>query len=643
VGLLAFAYRYLSYAGFPNDHFVHLATAQQMTMGAMPVRDYVERGLPLMSAVSAVAQLALGEGLHSELLLVAAAYGLAAAWTFLVAAYAGRSITVGLIAAAATVLAYPVSYSYPKVLVYAGAFLGAAWYAASPRIGRLALLAAAVVAAFLFRHDHGVFLAAGSMALLLVLFGTSRKAVSAAAAFAIFVILFAAPYLAWAHANGGLDAYVGDGIAFSRREAERSMRIERPAFGIDRTRPLFTTLSGGPIVNIRWQPDIRDDELLAGERAHRLTRLDPVGERTWQYRLGRWSSSALERLVRDPAVADTHGIDRSRYRLTDADPGFMGGLFVGMPLPAEGLRLEANALAGLYYLAWLVPIAVVFLLVASRHRIPPAIRGLAGMAVLVQMAMNASMLRDPLILRIRDVIVPLALLLAFIAGAAAMASGRMLRWTGRLAAVGLLLIAAGLSAIVGQAPEHMAEARLLDGGRGVAERRAELRNEFRSPRERTGTISDAYGHVVSYLRSCTDPDARILALTFAPELFFYARRGFAGGLVTLTPGTYVTARHASLMMDRLSREDVPLVVLDTETEQEVRRGYPRIAEHLAAMYHTIASFPVSGDKRFIVLAENSRTPVREYGPERLPCFAAIVESGLTRTDVREKPDPAREG
>ena len=628
MGLLAFAYRYLSYAGFPNDHFVHLATGQQMTMGAMPVRDYVERGLPLMSAVSAIGQMALGEGLHTELLLIAAAYGLAAAWTFLVAAHIGRSIVVGLIAAAATVLVYPVSYSYPKLLAYAGVFLCAAWYAASPRTGRLALLAAAVVAAFLFRHDHGVFLAAGSVALLLALFGITRKGLSTATAFAALVVLFAAPYLAWAHMNGGLDAYVSDGIAFSRREAERSMRIERPAFGIDRTRPLFTTLTGGPIINIRWRQDIGDADVLAGERAHRLTRLDPVGERTWQYRLGRWSSSALERLVRDPAVADTHGIDRSRYRLTDADPGLMGGLFIGMPLPAEGLRLEANALAALYYLAWLLPVAVVLLLLAFHRRLTPALTGLTGMAVLVQLAMNASMLRDPLNLRIRDVIVPLALLLAFTASAAALPSGRMLRWTGRLAVVGLLLIAAGLSAIVGQAHEHLAEARLLDGRRGIAERRAELRQEFRASSERTGTIADAYRRIVSYLGSCTDSDARILALTFAPELFFYARRGFAGGLVTLTPGTYVTGRHAALMMERLSREDVPLVILDSETEQEVRLGYPRITEHLSARYHTIATFPVSGDKRFIVLADNRRAPVRAYGPGGLPCFAGTPGTAL---------------
>ncbi len=32
--LLVFAYQILSYSGFPNDHFVYVARAQQMLLGA---------------------------------------------------------------------------------------------------------------------------------------------------------------------------------------------------------------------------------------------------------------------------------------------------------------------------------------------------------------------------------------------------------------------------------------------------------------------------------------------------------------------------------------------------------------------------------------------------------------------------------
>src|SRR4030095_8258589 len=45
---VAFFYRYLSFTDFSNDHFVNLSMAQQVVgFGAVPVRDFVERGWPL--------------------------------------------------------------------------------------------------------------------------------------------------------------------------------------------------------------------------------------------------------------------------------------------------------------------------------------------------------------------------------------------------------------------------------------------------------------------------------------------------------------------------------------------------------------------------------------------------------------------
>jgi len=82
---LTFAYRYLSFTDFSNDHFVHLSVAQQITMGDLPVRDFVERGLPLMPLISAAGQVLFGEGLRSELWVIAIAYGAAAALTYVVA------------------------------------------------------------------------------------------------------------------------------------------------------------------------------------------------------------------------------------------------------------------------------------------------------------------------------------------------------------------------------------------------------------------------------------------------------------------------------------------------------------------------------------------------------------------------------
>ena len=48
------AFRFLSISGFNNDHYVHVAMGQQISMGEWPSRDYVELGLPLMEVLSAI-------------------------------------------------------------------------------------------------------------------------------------------------------------------------------------------------------------------------------------------------------------------------------------------------------------------------------------------------------------------------------------------------------------------------------------------------------------------------------------------------------------------------------------------------------------------------------------------------------------
>src|SRR5258705_1717822 len=114
VGTLTFAYRYLSFERFPNDHFVHLSRAQQVVMGALPIRDYSEYQAPLAVMLSAWSQMIFGTGLRSELLLVCAAFAVGAAVTYLVAAAVSDSVAVGFASAAILTAATPVSYSYPK-------------------------------------------------------------------------------------------------------------------------------------------------------------------------------------------------------------------------------------------------------------------------------------------------------------------------------------------------------------------------------------------------------------------------------------------------------------------------------------------------------------------------------------------------
>lgn len=71
----------------------------------------------------------------------------------------------------------------------------------------------------------------------------------------------------------------------------------------------------GAIVHIRWQPDIEDAARQDLEARFGLADGRRQDERTWRYNLRNASRDHIRALVRDPAVADTHYIDRSTYSI----------------------------------------------------------------------------------------------------------------------------------------------------------------------------------------------------------------------------------------------------------------------------------------------------------------------------------------
>ena len=122
VGLVV-SLRFLSLTGFPDDHYVHLTGAQQMRHGAWPSRDFVDLGAPLTYGASAAAQAVFGEGQLSEAVLMAAAFGAAAAITLRACVALTGSIALGRAAVLIEVLIFPRTYRYPKTVLYAAAAL----------------------------------------------------------------------------------------------------------------------------------------------------------------------------------------------------------------------------------------------------------------------------------------------------------------------------------------------------------------------------------------------------------------------------------------------------------------------------------------------------------------------------------------
>src|SRR4029450_770933 len=83
LGALAFGFRLVTLGGLSNDHYMHLAGAQQLLFGELPGRGFVDPGMPLMYTLSAIVQ-HVWPGPFSEGVLTCGLLAIAASATFLV-------------------------------------------------------------------------------------------------------------------------------------------------------------------------------------------------------------------------------------------------------------------------------------------------------------------------------------------------------------------------------------------------------------------------------------------------------------------------------------------------------------------------------------------------------------------------------
>lgn len=210
--------------GFPNDHFVHLVGAQQILLGAWPTRNFVDPGMPLMFGVSAAAERVLGPTLFAEGVLVAIAFGAGAALTVAAVARLTGSVALGLLAAAFELAVFPRTYGYPKILIYAVAIWLFGRYAARPLPVWRWSLVGLVAVAFLFRHDHGLFVFAGGL-MAVMLAPADGRGFRRGVMFGVAVGCALLPYLLFVQVETGLREYLQTGLEFSQREAAREGHV----------------------------------------------------------------------------------------------------------------------------------------------------------------------------------------------------------------------------------------------------------------------------------------------------------------------------------------------------------------------------------------------------------------------------------
>ena len=232
VGAAACAYRFNTLGGtlggFDNDHFAHLMRADMLLRGEQPLRDFADAELrgawPALSyAVPAWAQQIGGRTLLTEAYLTVGAIALAHAMVLLLALDLSKRWSVALLAAAVAVATTPKLYNYPKVLMLALGVLALRAIASNPSVPRLALAAVVTAVATLFRHDYGIYVAAGSVLALVARAAPAWPAVARSVGiYAALSAICLLPSALWVQAYEGIPTYLGNALATSALETTRT-------------------------------------------------------------------------------------------------------------------------------------------------------------------------------------------------------------------------------------------------------------------------------------------------------------------------------------------------------------------------------------------------------------------------------------
>jgi hypothetical protein len=619
-GAVVFAAAFVFYLSaatdLSDDHFMHVVWGRQILKGRLFVRDMAVLGMPLQSALSALSEWLIGYRLLSTALIFSTAFAVGAVLIFSIARRASNSIAIGLIAAVLQVIASPRTYSYPKVAVYA---LGIAlvWrYIDNPSRRNAVLLGTAVGVAFYLRHDHGLYLGIITVAALILrharesLLGVRRLLVVSAVSFVAIV-----PYLVWIQAHWGVTSYVSDLRAFATREYQQNRFDQWPRWPLsawDDVVRWSPRENLGVTIGIRWAPSSTDDS--RREAAHRY-RLTPAREgplESGRFRLSDVTADNTFALVRDPVIEDTAGIDRETGIVS------IPGLRLGSLHLLPGLDTGPESAAFLFYI--IVGCVAVSLLALSRGGPTGGLlgerdRSKIATVILVAVVAGIGFIREPLSARIADALVAPLILLAWWAGRFGVVPGGRKTISlviGQVAILFLLAATARAATAVGGLSPFV---------RKLAEMPVTHRQLMASPPFDGWTAAgSARYQAVRYIRACTRPNEPLLVLWFAPDLYYYADRPFAGRLGFYLEGYWTSARHEELNLRAIERDRPTIAIVEAGREETDLYTYPRLLEYVSRSYSAVGELTSHDGRTLRVLARNDRSPTSVDDELGWPCY-----------------------
>lgn len=134
----------------------------------------------------------------------------------------------------------------------------------------------------------------------------------------------------------------------------------------------------------------------------------------------------------------------------------------------------------------------------------------------------------------------------------------------------------------------------------------------------TGKPATASIRAVQYLHRCTRPSDRVVMISYQPEILPLADRRFGAGRASLVPELLTGEHDQRSLIDRWSRQSVPIVLV--EDDPEYAREIPLVRAYLSERYAAAGTLEIDGGDVLKVLARRDLTPTGTFTGTPLPCF-----------------------
>ncbi len=618
-----------------NDDFLHIVLSRQVLAGDWPVRDFFDIGALLPIALSAGSQWLFGHRLLAEAVIVGVMLGVSAYLVFgLVKTLTGSTLAAAL-SALLLIVAGPRGYSYPKMIVYAGA--AALWwsYVRQPTRAMLLLFGAWVAVAFYWRADHGVYVAVSLVIAVLAAHGPAWFSVARVSQAAAVALVLVAPFFALEAVNMGIGTYAQSGLAVVGAQHSTINSHPLPMWPIRSVSDVLR-LDGpeafAPSVNLRWTADSSPAARQAILSRFELTPVADGGSEVQVVRLSAGSIGRIRELVNEPIVEDTAGIDRGsaslpwttwsawdRARFSQWWLRFR--LFPGVN---EQTRASEATAAIFYALPLLVLVSAVPWL---RRYLPAPVTATQLIAFAVVGIVTAiGLMRSPYDVRaVDDVVVP-AILFGCCAAALWRAGAALGGWRRWLVATATVLLAVFVIKSVAVAGQFGDRVNWLAGDwQSIARMRGawvEVRDRLVAEpplsywKERPAPVQI---RLAQYASQCVPPSKRLLVLWFAPEIYYYADRLMASRHLFFESGYESLANEQRLTVEKIQRFSPPLVFATAKLDTFTSEKYPGVVEYVHRQYEPVGSVEDEGE-RYVILLRRDERVVGSYGESQWPCL-----------------------